>query len=527
MKFRLPELITMRKILRGRAAIALVLFFAFTLFAQERVDLQMVQKIRSEEFNNSKVMETLSYLTDVYGPRLTNSPNWFKAANCAKDQLTKWGLVKANLEPWGTFGKGWSVNKFSLEMIEPQYEPLVAYPEAWTSGTNGVVSGSPVLLEIKDEKDFDQYKGKLKGMIVMLGGERDVEKRFEADAKRYTDQELIDLSKAPDPGARSPFFARFAEFRRMRELNNKIEKFLKEEGAAVILKPSRGQDGTLFSQSGGSYQMNGEAGIPSFQVAIEYYNRIVRLIKENISVKIEAGLSTTFYDKDSLGYNVVAEIPGTDPKLKDQLVMLGGHLDSWQASTGATDNAAGCSVVMEAVRILKELDVKPRRTIRIVLWSGEEQGLLGSRGYVLKHFGDPKTLELKPEQKKVSAYFNLDNGSGKIRGVYLQGNDAVRPIFEEWLKPFNDLGASTLTIRTTGGTDHLSFDGVGIPGFQFIQDPLDYSTRTHHSNMDNYDHASKSDLMQASAIMAFFIYNAAMRDEMIPRKALVKQVSPF
>lgn len=513
--------------LRLQAAISLLFIFAFTLPAQEKVNLQIVQKIRNEEFTNSRVMETLSYLTDVYGPRLTNSPNWFKAANWAKDQLAKWGLVKANLEPWGTFGKGWTVNKFSLEMIEPQYEPLVAYPEAWTAGTNGIISGQPVLLNIKDEKDLDQYKGKLKGAIVMLGDERDVEKRFEADAKRLTDKELIDLSKAPEPGARSPFAARFAEFRRMREMYNKIGKFLKDEGVAVILKPSRGQDGTLFSQSGGSYQMDGEAGIPSFQVGIEYYNRIARILKEKIPVKIEAELSTTFYDKDSLAYNVVAEIPGTDPKLKDQLVMLGGHLDSWQAATGATDNAAGCSVVMEAVRILKELGVKPRRTIRLVLWSGEEQGLLGSSGYVLKHFGDPKTLELKPEQKKVSAYFNLDNGSGKIRGVYMQGNDAVRPIFEEWLKPFNDLGASTLTIRTTGGTDHLSFDGVGIPGFQFIQDPLDYSTRTHHSNMDNYDHSSKSDLMQASAIMASFIYNAAMRNDMLPRKILVKQTSPF
>ena len=509
-------------------SIFLFLFiFSFSISAQEKVDLQMIQKIKHEEFTNSKVMETLSYLTDVYGPRLTNSPNFFKAANWAKDELTKFGLVNAAIEPWGEFGKGWSVESFSLVMTEPGYDRLIAYPEAWTKSTNGVVSGPPVMIDIKEESDLDQFKGKLNGAIVLLGGETDVEKRFEADAKRYTDQELRDMEKAPEPGAGSPFAARRAEFMKMRNLRNKISEFLKTEGAAVILKPSRGQDGTLFSAAGGSYKVDEDGGIASFQVDIEYYNRIVRILEKKIPVTIQAELKTTFYDKDTQGYNIVAEIPGTDPKLKDQIVMLGGHFDSWQASTGATDNAAGSAVAMEAVRILKALGVKPRRTIRIALWDGEEQGLLGSRGYVLKHFGDPRTLELKPEQSKVSAYFNLDNGSGKVRGIYLQGNDAVRPIFEEWLKPFNDLGASTLTIRTTGGTDHLSFDAVGIPGFQFIQDPLDYSTRTHHSNMDNYDHISKSDMIQAAAVMASFVYNAAMRDEMLPRKQLLKQISRF
>ena len=513
--------------IRLQAATALLFVFAFTLLAQDKVDLQMVQKIRDEGLNHSQVMETLSYLTDVYGPRLTNSPNWFKAANWAKDQLTKWGLVDAEIEPWGTFGKGWEVNKFSLEMTEPQYVNIEAYPEAWTVSTNGIVSGSPVLVNIKDEKDFDQYKGKLNGAIVMLGGERDVEKRFEADAKRYTDSELNDLSKAPEPGAGSNFASRYARYRKIIELRNKITDFFRSEGVAAVLKPSRGHDGTLFAQSGGSYKMGEEPGIPSFQVEIETYNRIVRILEKKIPVKLKAELSTTFFDKDSLAYNIVAEIPGTDPKLKDQVVMLGGHFDSWHSATGATDNAAGSAVAMEAVRILKELGVKPRRTIRIALWSGEEEGLFGSRGYVLKHFGNPRTLELKPEQKKVSAYYNLDNGTGKIRGVYLQGNDAVRPIFEEWLKPFNDLGANTLTIRNTGGTDHLSFDAIGIPGFQFIQDRLDYSTRTHHSNMDDYDHVSAGDLMQASVIMASFVYNTAIRDEMLPRKALVKQIYPF
>lgn len=513
--------------LRLKTTILLLFVFSFSILAQENVDLQMIQKIKSEEYSNSKVMETLSYLTDVYGPRLTNSPNWFKAANWAKEELTKLGLANVAIEPWGTFGNGWSVESFSLIMTEPGYNRLICYPEAWTKSTNGVISGSPVLMDIKEVADLDQYKGKLKGAIVMLGGETDVEKRFEVDAKRYTDEELLEMEKAPEPGGRSRYSSRYAEYRKMRELRDKINEFLNTEGVAVILKPSRGQDGTLFAASGGSYKVGEEGGIASFQVEVEYYNRMVRVIEKKIPVKIEAELKTTFYNKDTQGYNIVAEIPGTDPKLKDQIVMLGGHFDSWQASTGASDNAAGSAVAMEAVRILKALGVKPRRTIRIALWDGEEQGLLGSRGYVLKHFGDPKTLELKPEQPKVSGYFNYDNGSGKIRGIYLQGNEAVRPIFEEWLKPFKDMGASTVTIRTTGGTDHLSFDAIGIPGFQFIQDPLDYSTRVHHSNMDNYDHASKSDLMQSAMIMAAFVYNTAMRDEMLPRKPLVKQNSRF
>ncbi|MGA7838216.1 MAG: M28 family peptidase [Ignavibacteriaceae bacterium] len=513
--------------LRLKTTVLLIFVICFSVLAQEHVDLQMIQKIKNEEYTNSKVMETLSYLTDVYGPRLTNSPNYYKAANWAKNELTKIGLENATIEPWGTFGKGWSVESFSLEMTAPDYDRLIAYPEAWTTSTNGIISGKPILLDIKTDEDLAPFKGKLKGAIVMMGGEREVEKRFEADARRYTDEDLAKMEMAPEPGAKSRWASRYAEYMKMRDLRKKISELLKTEGVAVILKPSRGQDGTLFAASGGSYKVGEEGGIASFQVEIENYNRIVRILEKNIPVTIKAELKTTFYDKDTNGHNIIAEIPGTDPELKDQVVMLGGHIDSWQASTGASDNAAGSAVAMEAVRILKALGVQPRRTIRIALWDGEEEGLLGSRGYVLKHFGDLKTIELKPEQSKISGYFNYDNGSGKIRGIYLQGNEAVRPIFEEWLKPFHDMGASTVTIRTTGGTDHLAFDAIGIPGFQFIQDPLDYMVRIHHSNMDNYDHASKSDLMQSAMIMAAFVYNTAMRDEMLPRKPLVKQTSRF
>lgn len=513
--------------LRFKSFLFFILFLFISVSAQESTDLRMIQKIKNEGYNNSHVMETLSYLTDVYGPRLTNSPNFHEAAKWAKEELIKMGLVNVAIEPWGTFGRGWDLQSFSLVMTSPDYNRLIAFPEAWTKSTKGVVSGAPVLMDIKDESDLAKFKGKLKGAIVLLGGERDVEKRFEADSKRYTDEDLAKMEAAPEPGARSRWADRIAEWRKMRELNNKTEEFLKAEGVAVILKPSRGQDGTLFSAAGGSYKKVEDAGIPSFQVEIEYYNRIVRILEKKVPVTIQAELKTSFYDKDLQGHNIIAEIPGTDPKLKDQVVMLGGHFDSWQAGTGASDNAAGSAVAMEAVRILKALGVKPRRTIRIALWDGEEQGLLGSRGYVAKHFGNSRTLELKPEQSKISGYFNYDNGSGKIRGIYLQGNEAVRPIFEEWLKPFHDMGASTVTIRTTGGTDHLAFDAIGIPGFQFIQDPLDYMVRIHHTNMDNYDHASKSDLMQSAIIMAAFVYNTAMRDEMLPRKPLVKQTSRF
>ena len=289
-----------------------------------------------------------------------------------------------------------------------------------------------------------------------------------------------------------------------------------------MLEPSRRKYGIVRVHRGGSFKINEDPGIPSLVVAAEHYNRIVRLLKKDIPVKLAIQIETKFHEEDSLGYNIIAEIPGTDRKLKKELVMLGAHFDSWHAGTGTTDNAAGCAVVMEAVRILKAIGVKPRRTIRIALWGGEEQGLLGSRGYVEKHFAERKTMTLKPAHALLSAYFNLDNGTGKIRGIYLQGNDAVRPIFEAWLRPFHDLGATTVTIRNTGGTDHLSFDAVGLPGFQFIQDPIDYSTRTHHTNMDVYDHALKSDLMQASVIMASFVYHAAMRDEKLPRKPLPK-----
>jgi hypothetical protein len=502
--------------------ILLVLIFTPIARAQEPVDLGVVSQIKTEEFQNSQVMETLSYLTDVYGPRLTGSPNLKAGSEWCRDRLSQWGLVNAHLEPWGTFGRGWSVERFSAEMIEPQYMNLIAYPKAWTPGTKRPVSGTPILVDIESESDLAKYKGKLKGAIVLLKAHYESRTRFEPDARRLSDEDLAKLGQSPEPGADQEWRQRRREGQARRALEEKIDKFLHDEGAAVLLDPSRGEDGTLFVSGGRAYKLDAEPPLPTLAVASEHSGRIARLLQKNIPVKLDINIQTRFYEDDLLAYNVVAEIPGTDPKLKDEVVMLGGHLDSWHSGSGTTDNAAGCAVALEAVRILKALGLQPRRTIRIALWSGEEQGLLGSKGYVNEHFGDPKTMQLKPEHEKLSAYFNLDNGTGKIRGVYLQGNDAVRPIFEAYLQPFHDLGATTLTIRNTSGTDHLSFDAVGLPGFQFIQDPIDYDTRTHHTNMDLYERAIKADLMEAAVIMASFVYHTAMRDHKLPRKSLPK-----
>lgn len=496
----------------------LLLAFSFSASAQEKVDLQMIQRIKQEGLQNSKLPEYLSYLTDVYSPRLAGSPQYREAGKWVVEKLKSMGLENSQMEPWGTLGRGWELEKFYMAMTSPQYSPLIAYPKAWTKGTNGVIKSNPVFLDVKKAEDLEQYKGELAGKIVLMQGETEIEPGFKPDASRYTDEELKEMMMSPAPGGRSPYAARMAEFRARRELNNKITKFLKDEGAAVTVEPSRGKDGTIFVQSGGSYRIGDEEALPSVVVSVEQYNRIIRILQKNIPVELEIEVKSRFVDSDSLGYNILAEIPGTDKNLKSEIVMLGGHFDTWHAGTGATDDNAGCAISMEALRILKALNVKPRRTIRIAMWDAEEVGLIGSRNYVKNHFLDREKKEKKAEYDKLSVYFNFDNGTGKIRGIYLQGNEAARPIFEEWLKPFYDLGANTVTIRTTGGTDHLSFDGAGLPGFQFIQDELDYDTRTHHSNMDVYDHAQKSDLIQASVIMAAFVYNAAMRDEKMPRK---------
>ncbi len=504
---------------RTLIAVVWIVSIAVVLPAQERVDEAVIARIKTESFQHSKVMETLSWLSDVYGPRLTGSPGFKAASEWARDQLAKWGLANARLEPWGKFGAGWSVERFSVEMTEPRYTRLIAYPYAWTPGTPGVVRGKPTLVEISSKDDFGKYEGKLKGAIVLFGKPSPQASRFEAPGHRVTAEQLAQRESAIDPGQPRSYSDVVDHFRDFVNKEREIMEFFRDEKIAVLLAPSV-RDDNVIEVAGLGYFLGTDPLFPAFVVSKEQYGRMLRLLEKKIPVTLEISLTTKFYRDNEESSNVIAEIPGTDPKLADQVVMLGGHLDSWDSGTGASDNGAGSAVVLEVARILKAIDARPRRTIRVALWAGEEQGYFGSTGYVKQHFGDPETLKLKPEQAKISAYFNLDNGSGRIRGVNLQGNESVRPIFEAWLKPFQYLQASTLTVQNTGGTDHVIFNAVGIPGFQFIQDPLDYGSRRHHTDIDVYEGAIEEDLQQAAAVMASFVYHTAMRDEMLPRSPL-------
>jgi hypothetical protein len=553
--------------LRRHACIVLLFVFLVspcTAFAQQPANSAApakdpndpIERIKDEGMNRSQVMQTLSYLSDVIGPRLTASPGMKRANEWTRDQLSKWGLQNAHLEAWGPFGRGWTLKRFSAQVSEPLDIPLIAYPKAWSPATAGPLTAEVVYVDAKDEADLQRFKGKLKGAILLTAPVREVKARFEPMGTRRDEKNLLALADAPAPrpGARRPNpdgpAARVFAMRKY--------KFFQEEGAAMLVDASRGGDGgTIFVQSATvpqavtpesfapdaprlvqPYDKTAGPIVPQLVLAVEHYNRIVRMIEAGEKVKMTVDIAVAWQDVDPMGYNTVAEIPGSD--LKDEIVMLGGHMDSWHAGTGATDNGAGVAVAMEAVRILQALNLKPRRTIRVALWTGEEEGLLGSKAYVAEHFGkmdaptaaasapppasvpSPSVLFPKPDYEKFSSYFNLDNGTGKIRGVYLQGNEAVRPLFREWLAPFRDMGASTLTISNTFGTDHLSFDAIGLPGFQFIQDEIEYDSRTHHSNQDVFDRIQGDDMKEAATIMAAFIYNAAMRDEKLPRKPMAK-----
>jgi len=519
------------------ASLSLISAIAWSQEKQEKVDLETITRIRYEGFHNSKVMDYASGLMDSIGERLTGSPNMKRANEWTRDQLTAMGLSNAHLEPWGPFGRGWANQYVNVRMTSPDIAPLLVYAKAWTPGTNGVVTGKCIRVNIEKKEDFDKYKGKLAGMILIFGPDAEVKPIIEAPYKRYTDDELAKTAEYQIPGERPAF--RFADFVKRQQFVKDLNQFLADEKVLAVIDHSRGTagGGTVFVQSGGSYKTGETATIPQLTMASEHWSRIARLLDKKKDVTLELNVTNTFYDDDPMQYDTIAELPGTDKK--DELVMLGAHLDSWHAGTGATDNGAGTIVMMEAMRILKTLDIKPRRTIRIGLWSGEEEGLLGSQGYVQQHFGsrppmdDPGMKDMptlmrreagpvtvKPEQAKVSGYFNVDNGTGKIRGIYLQENEAVWPIFEAWMRPFKDLDMTTITMRNTGGTDHQSFDAVGIPGFQFIQDPVEYESRTHHSNMDVYDRLQPEDLKQMAVIVASFVYNTAMRDQMLPRKPI-------
>jgi hypothetical protein len=514
------------------------LFLSFSLVLSqakplEKVDTTVIRRIWDEGTQKSQVMDIAQYLTEVCGPRLTGSPQYMKAAQWAIRKMKEWGLVHAHLEGWGPFGRSWALERYTAHVLAPDIFPLLSYPKAWSPGVDA--RGEAILFNATTDSALATFKGKLKGKFVLMDDTRPLKPEFEVRASRDSDSSLLELANADvsrQRRFRRPFG--FPENRQAALFGYKKLKMAYDEGALALLTVGRGDAGTIFVQQATplvhpdtpfsrrprAWEVRSPKLLPQIQVAAEHYNRLVRLLRRGENVTIEMTLDVSYQKADS-AYNVIGEIPGND--LADEVVMIGAHLDSWHGGTGATDNATGSAACLEAMRILKALDLKPRRTIRIGLWSGEEQGILGSAEYVKKHFGERPTDStqkplLKPAAEKFSVYFNDDNGTGRFRGVYMQGNEAVRPIFRSWLTAIGDPTAQTLTLRNTGSTDHVSFDAIGLPAFQFIQDDIEYNTLTHHSTMDVYDRIIENDLQQSAVILAIFAYHAAMREERIPRK---------
>jgi carboxypeptidase Q len=557
-----------KRILGIVVLIAVFASFGLAQMVAEKVDTVVINQIKEEGLKKSQVMDLLSTLSDIYGPRLACSPDYKEAATWMSQKLNSIGLKNVHFETSEPLAKGWTLKKFYVNAIQPKVFPIVAYPKAWSPGIKGAVAGDVVLLTAVNDEELNAYKGKLKGKYVLVSPLQMVNAHFEPEARRLTDTELLGMANAGgsgggrgnygrNPAARDSMIrARFKQnypdlddatitrmFAEQMMIGKKLE-FCQNEGALVALEVSRaGDGGTIFvaqaqvpqptaapQPAGGprprinAWDAKGPQIVPQVVVAAEQYNRLVRMTQKGQKVKLEMAFDVAWTPADS-SFNIIAEIPGSD--LKDQIVMLGGHFDSWHGGTGASDDGTGVAAVVEAVRILKALNIQPRRTIRIGLWAAEEEGLLGSKSYVTQHFaeydggfmggGSGEVKNKKPEFEKLSVYFNHDNGSGKFRGIYLQGNEAARPIFRAWLAPFVTMDASTITAQTTGGTDHLSFYNVGLPGFQFIQDPLEYNTRVHHSTADVFERVQADDMKQAATIMAAFAYQAAMRDEMFPR----------
>jgi hypothetical protein len=500
--------------------------------AQEEVNDDVNTIIRKHGLDESQAMDIAGWMTDVYGPRLTGSPMLDKATGWAEKTLKEWGMKNVHLESWGPFGRGWEMTHFEMHASSPSYWPVIAYPKAWSPSVKG--TGDVVYLNAETIEDLEAYRGKLGGKFILLDTIREVKELWDPNAKRHDAESLLRLANAPMPTPRPRRNYNLGA----RGFRTALWELMENENPLAILDRSyKGDLGTVFvsgarTSEGRSRDMDKKV-IPQFTVSVEHYNRIIRNLERGITTQLSVDLAANYSNPDEMEHNIIAEIPGTD--LKDEVVMFGAHFDSWHTATGATDNGAGSTVMMEAARILletiKESGIKPRRTLRLALWTGEEQGLHGSRGYAKEHFAvfppDSYTPQsFKPEQEKISAYYNLDNGTGKVRGIYLQGNNAVAPIFRAWLQPFKDLDASTVSLGNTGGTDHLTFDAVNIPGFQFIQEPMAYFARTHHSNMDNLDHLVEADLAQAATVIASFVFHTAMRDEMLPRKPMKKEDKP-
>ena len=514
----------------------------------EKLDLATIGQIRDEGLNRSQVMDHISWLADVYGPRVTGSPGILQASDWVLKKFTEWGLTNPHRESF-QFGRGWSLVRFHATMTEPQVQPLIGLPGAWTPGTNGLVTADVVRVQIESDADFERYKGKLAGKIALTQPARAVPMLEGLVVSRMGGKEMDEAMTTPIPRGRggrgaaageTPAAGRGRGGATGGSLQTRINQFMKAEGVVAVfnrggdnvmasigsdlsIQQQRTDGGTIFPSGGGSRTSDPKDGLPTVTLAVEHYNRMIRVLEKGIPVKVELNIQTQFHEETTAnGFNTIAEIPGTDPKLKDEIVLIGAHLDTTHGSTGATDNATGSAAVMETMRILKTLGVKPRRTIRAALWGGEEQGLLGARAYVREHLGDTQTMQLKPGHEKLAVYFNSDNGTGRIRGVWLQSNVAVKPIFEAWIAPLKDLDVIALGPRSVASTDHVAFDQIGVPAFQFMVDRLEYNSRSHHSNMDFYDRVQRDDMVQHATVMAIFAYNAAMRDERLrerPRRS--------
>lgn len=512
-----------------RCSLAVALAVPLPLAAQERIDSAMNAAIRAEGFGHSRVFETARLLSDGFGPRLAGSPGFHAAARWARERLLSFGATTAVLEPWGTRGPGWELRRFSVEVTSPAYLRVTAMPKAWSLPLARPVTGVPLVIDVTGPADFDRWRGKLRGRIVLLGrmpDAADTLARFTPGARRFTDAQLDSMTRLTDPGEPRDYWADADGFLDAIAARDRIRRFLREQGVVATLEPSDNEL-TIRDAEYDTYRSSRRNNLPAFVVDRSHYRRILAQLDRGARVSMTVSLDARTIASDTTGYNVIAEIPGTDPALRDEVVMVGGHFDSWHTGSGATDNAAGSAVAMEVLRILTATGARPRRTIRVALWDGEEEeDYWGSMGYVKKHFGDPVTMRLKPEHERLAGYFNVDNGTGRVRGLYLQGHEAVRPIFAQLLEPFRDLGATTLTIAKHGSTDHMTFNAVGLPGFEVIQDPIDYEPRTHHTGLDASGFLLERDLQQASVVVASLVYHVAMRDEKLPRPVMPPPKAP-
>jgi hypothetical protein len=511
------------------AAVAVLLTAAVTAHAQAPVDLGAVSRIKQEAVNSSQVMDHVGWLADVYGPRFTGTPNFDRASEWAMKKFREWGLANVHQQRFA-FGQGWRVERFSAHMVAPEPQPLIGYPRSFSPSTRGVVTADVVRVDIRSDADFAKYKGTLKDKIVLPQPPRRVRMLEDRLVLRMNEQDIEEALTTPiPPPAPAPtppsgtdgFPERLAQFYATEGVVALLERGsdsdLVSGGSNLSWQAQRVDGGTIFPTSGGSRDPKAPQQVPSATIAVEHYNRLLRVLEKNIPVRIELNIQTTLYPETAAtpnGINTIAEIPGTD--LADEVVILGAHLDTTAAATGATDNATGSAAMMEALRVIKSLGLQPRRTIRVALWGGEEHGLLGSRAYVAAHYGGATAP--KPLHGKVSAYYNLDNGTGRIRGIWAQGNLGAMELFEEWIVSVADLGVQYVGPRSVGATDHASFDNAGIPGFQFMQERLEYGARTHHSNMDFVDRVQREDLVQQAAVAAVFAWYTANWPELMPRK---------